>query len=90
MNTNHTPGPAYSLTDPMLARATKLIEQAIVDHCQGSDLWTCAAVAAQQVIGEIAQASHHRFSGCEFDATNWKRMPPELRRAIAKATGAAA
>lgn len=83
----HTPGPAHDLTDPMLAHATKIIEAAIADHCHGGDLWLCAALAAQKIVGEIFQQAHHRFTGCEFDPKNWRRMPPDLRAAIAKATG---
>lgn len=84
-NVQHTPGPLKSLTDPMLASATKIIEDAIKEHCQGGDLWLCAAVAAQKIIGEIAHESMHRHTGCEPGP--WKRMPPGLRTAIAKATG---
>jgi hypothetical protein len=83
----HSTGPLASLTDPMLAPAIKVIEDAIKDHCRGSDLWLCAAVAAQKIIGEIAHESVHRFAGCEPGP--WKRMPPALRDAIARATGSA-
>lgn len=79
-------GPAESLTDPMLAAATRIIKEAIEDHCQGSDLWLCSAVAAQKILGGIAQESVHRYTNCEPGP--WKRMPPALRAAIAKATGA--
>jgi hypothetical protein len=81
----HTLGPMATLTDPMLAPSIKVIEEAIKEHCQGGDLWLCAAIAAQKIMGEIAQESVHRYTGCEPGP--WKRMPPKLRAAIAKATG---
>lgn len=68
----------------MLAPATKIIEDAIKEHCQGGDLWMCAAVAAQKILGGIAHESVYRSTGGE--PGKWKRMPPGLRAAIAKAT----
>lgn len=80
-------GPTMRLNDPMLAHATKVIEQAIAEHCKGGDLWLCSAMAAQKILGEIAQEAQHRFTGCPPGP--WKRMPPALRTAIAKAIGSA-
>jgi len=83
--TNRSQGPANNLTDPMLEKAIAEIENAIKDHCNGGDLWMAAAIAAQRIIGDIAQVARHRYSGCP--PGQWKRMPPELREAIAAATG---
>lgn len=78
-------GPAYQLTDPMLERATEIVKAAILDHCQGGDLWMCSAVAAQKIIGGIAQESVHRHTNCEPGP--WRRMNPSLRAAISAVTG---
>ena len=74
-----------ALTDPMLAPAIKVIEQAIQEHCTGGDLNLCAAIAAQKIVGEIFQEAVIRHTGCRPGP--WKRMPPDLRAAIARASG---
>jgi hypothetical protein len=89
MSTKHTPGPASDRFDPMLTNARKIIQKAIVEHCgTGADIEMVAADAAQQILGEIAQQAMHRFPN--FTPGPWKRMPPDLRAAIARATGESA
>lgn len=97
MSAQHTPGPRHKqsrvygptsrLDHPELALAAKIIEKAIAAHVEGGDLWMCCAMAAQEILGEIAQEARHRFTGCP--AGPWKRMPPSLRAAITRSTGAA-
>ena len=92
-NSAHTPGkyragPAWHIDDAMLAAATKVIQDAIVEHCgTGADIWMVSAMAAQKIIGDIAQQSYHANPDGTF--AEWKRMPPALRAAIAAATGSA-
>jgi hypothetical protein len=83
MSAKHTPG----LHDARLEAARKLIEAAVLEHCRGGDLWLCTATAAQAILGDIIREATHHF-GPEDNET-WKRMPPGLRAAIAKATGSA-
>lgn len=81
-------GPAVDQFNPMLERARKIIQTAIVEHCGGADLERVSAVAAKNILGEIAQEAVHRHTGLKPGP--WKRMPPELRAAIQHATGPAA
>lgn len=80
--------PGLELTDARLKPAIERIKAAMLGQSQGGDMWLCAAMAAQDILGGIVYESTHRFGGKEAPG-DWKRMPPALRAAIAKATGVA-
>lgn len=80
----YMPGPL----DPVLAVARRHIQDAIIEHCgTGADMERCAGDAAVKILGDIVREAIHRHTNCKPGP--WKRMPPELRAAIAKATGGA-
>jgi hypothetical protein len=80
--------PATDRFHPLLAKARKRIHDAIVEHCgTGADIESVAADAARDILGEIVHEAFHHYTGVEFDATDWRRLPPTLRAAIAKSIG---
>lgn len=70
--------------DSALSKARNRIQTAIVEHCAGADLASAAADAAHEILGEILFEAQHEHPDGTFAC--WKRMPPKLRAAIAKAT----
>ncbi len=83
-------GPATDRFHPLLETANQRIKRALVEHCgAGADIDSVAADAARDILGEIVQQAFHQYIGCEYSVDDWRRLPPALRAAIAKATGAA-